>query len=98
MKACNPSAWQKCLIGSRSDLSGIDGRRALYVAGVFHKAFIGVDEDGTEATAATAIVGPPSVPYSPELALTVDHPFIFLIRDRQTGWILFMGKVVSLPE
>ncbi len=82
----------------RSDLSGIDGRRALYVAGVFHKAFIGVDEDGTEATAATAIVAePPSVP-SPELALTVDHPFIFLIRDRQTGWILFMGKVVSLPE
>ena len=81
---------------NRADLSGIDGRRDLFVEAVFHQAFIGVDEEGTEAAAATAInIGTTSVP-SPDLTLTIDHPFLFLIRDRQTGLILFMGKVVSL--
>lgn len=81
---------------ARADLSGIDGNRDLFVAAVFHQAFIGVDETGTEAAAATAItIGTTSVPVS-DLTLSIDHPFIFLIRDRQTGLILFMGKVVSL--
>ncbi|HIJ81448.1 MAG TPA: serpin family protein [Desulfuromonadales bacterium] len=81
---------------SKADLSGIDGRRDLYVSDVFHKAFIAVDEEGTEAAAATAIsVGVTSMPLQPQL-LTIDHPFLFLIRDRQTGLILFMGKVVAL--
>ena len=81
---------------ARADLSGIDGERDLFVAAVFHQAFIGVDEVGTEAAAATAItIGITSAPV-PTLTLAIDHPFIFLIRDRQTGLILFMGKVVSL--
>ena len=79
-----------------ANLSGIDGNRDLFVAAVFHQAFIAVDETGTEAAAATAIAtGTTSVPVS-DLTLSIDHPFIFLIRDRQTGLILFMGKVVSL--
>jgi serpin B len=80
----------------RADFSGIDGNRDLFVGGVFHQAFVSVDEKGTEAAAATAIViGTTAFP-SPILTLAIDHPFIFLIRDRQTGLILFTGKVASL--
>ncbi|MGD1076543.1 MAG: serpin family protein [Thermodesulfovibrionales bacterium] len=81
---------------ANADFSGIDGKRDLFVGGVFHQAFISVDEEGTEATAATAITTVASGMPSFNLTLTIDHPFIFLIRDRQTGLILFMGKG-SLP-
>jgi serpin B len=80
----------------RADFSGIDGNRDLFVAAVFHKAFIGVDEDGTEAAAATAIIAGITAAPSANQTVKIDHPFIFLIRDRQTGLILFMGKVVNL--
>lgn len=80
----------------RANFSGIDGKRDLYVGAVFHQAFVSVDEEGTEAAAATAIVTATTGFISPNLTLKIDHPFIFLIRDRQTGLILFMGKVVSL--
>jgi serpin B len=79
---------------TRADFSGIDGNRDISVGGVFHQAFVSVDEEGTEAAAATAIIGTTAI-LSPHLTLAIDHPFIFLIRDRQTGVILFMGKVVS---
>jgi serpin B len=80
-----------------ADLSGIDGNRDLFVYAVFHQAFVSIGETGTEAAAATAISVPtPTIVTSPFLTLTINHPFIFLIRDRQTGLILFMGKVVSL--
>jgi serpin B len=80
-----------------ADLSGIDGKRDLSVSEVFHQAFIAVDEKGTEAAAATAIafMSTTSNRFA-DLTVTIDHPFIFLIRDRQTGLILFMGKVVAL--
>ena len=81
---------------ARADFSGIDGFRDLFVGAVFHQAFVSVDEAGTEAAAATAITVGVTGIVLPDLALTIDHPFIFLIRDRQTGLILFMGKVVSL--
>lgn len=79
-----------------ADFSGIDGLHDLYVQNVYHQAYISVDEQGTEAAAATAIVIPPTGIITPNLTLAIDHPFIFLIRDRQTGLILFMGKVVKL--
>jgi serine protease inhibitor len=78
---------------SAADFSGIDGSRDLVVADVFHQAFISVYEQGTEAAAATGVVfatGPP-----PSLVLVIDHPYIFIIREKQTGLILFMGKVLS---
>lgn len=80
-----------------ADFSGIDGSRDLFINEVYHKAFISVDEHGTEAAAATAIgmSGVTSFP-PPPLVLIIDHPFIFFIRERQTGLILFMGKVLSL--
>jgi serpin B len=79
-----------------ADFSGIDGKRDLFIGNVVHQAFISVDEKGTEAAAATAVsLSTVSLP-PPPLPLAVDHPFIFLIRDRETGLILFIGKVVAL--
>ncbi|MFO8009294.1 MAG: serpin family protein [Dehalococcoidia bacterium] len=78
-----------------ADLSGMDGTDLLYISDVFHKAFVSVDEKGTEAAAATAvIVGVESVPMT-DVTLTVDRPFIFLIRDTESGSILFMGRVLN---
>jgi len=78
-----------------ADFSGIDGTRSLYITDVVHKAFVDVDESGTEAAAATAVVvGTTSMPAEP-LEVTVDHPFIFLIRDVETGTILFLGRVMN---
>lgn len=77
-----------------ADFSGIDGTRDLVITDVLHKGFVGIDEAGTEAAAATAVViGPTSVP---ELAtMVVDKPFLFFIKDRPTGAILFVGRVVD---
>ncbi len=75
-----------------ADFSGMTGSRDLAISDVVHKAFISVDEEGTEAAAATAVgVGPTSVPPS----VIIDRPFIFLIRDIQTGTILFVGRVMD---
>jgi serpin B len=79
-----------------ADFSGMDGARDLYISDVVHKAFISVDEAGTEAAAATAvIVGTTSMPEEPKVEVTLDHPFIFLVRDIQTGSILFIGRVLD---
>jgi len=79
---------------AKADFSGITGNRELYIGLVKHKAFIKVNEQGTEAAAATAVVMPGSA--MPEVKeLTVDRPFIFLIRDHATGVIVFVGRVVD---
>lgn len=83
---------------ANADLSGIDGRRDLFVSAAEHKAYLSVDEDGTEAAAATGLgvsttaiaVPTPAVPFN------VDHPFLFMLQERNTGLVLFLGKVVSL--
>ena len=63
---------------------------------MIHKAFISVDEEGTEAAAATAAVMVPAMePREMPIELRVDHPFIFLIRDIKTGAVLFVGRVVD---
>ena len=78
-----------------ADFSGMDGKRALYIKDVIHKSFIYVDEAGTEAAAATGVImGVTSMPASP-IEVTIDHPFIFLIRDVKTGVVLFVGRVLS---
>ena len=77
-----------------ADLSGINGKKDLYITGAFHKAFVKVNEAGTEAAAATAVVaGNLSAP-SP-VTVKVDRPFIFLIRDHATGAVLFVGRVAD---
>jgi serpin B len=78
-----------------ADFSGIDGKHDLLIQDVLHKAFVSVDEEGTEAAAATAvIVGITSMPINQKV-MTVDQPFIFLIRDIQTNSIVFLGRVLN---
>jgi len=80
---------------SAADFSGMDGARDLFIQAILHKAFVNVDEAGTEAAAATAImVGMASMPAEP-IKVAIDHPFVFVLRDRTTGTILFMGRVVN---
>jgi serpin B len=77
-----------------ADFSRMDGERGLVITDVVHKGFVGIDERGTEAAAATAVVvGDTSLP--PSATLVVDRPFLFFIRDRPTGAILFVGRVVD---
>ena len=73
------------------------GRQGLYLSAAIHKAFIEVDEQGTEAAAATGVVA--SLPLAmprfdpPAPVFRADHPFLFLIRDKYTGCVLFLGRV-----
>jgi serpin B len=79
-----------------ADFSGMDGSRDLHIDDVYHKAFVAVDEEGTEAAAATAVVMMEMAAMPEEIpAVTIDHPFLFLIQDNPTGSILFMGQVVK---
>jgi serpin B len=76
-----------------ADLSGIDGGRELFINGAWHKAFIDVNEERTEAAAAGGFgFGGGAIP---KAVFRADHPFSFFIRDNRTGTILFMGRVAS---
>jgi serpin B len=82
-----------------ADFSGIDGARDLFISAVIHKAFIDVNETGTEAAAATGVVMARSAAPSqtPPAVFRADHPFVFMICDRQNGNILFLGRVTNPP-
>jgi serpin B len=83
--------------GPGADFSGMDGTTNLFISQVFHKAWGEVDEEGTEAAAATvvtvttSVVGPPP---STEV-FRADHPFLFFIRDTQSGSVLFLGRLAD---
>jgi serpin B len=80
-----------------ADLSGIATVEKLFIQAVIHKAFVDVNEEGTEAAAATAVaigVGAMLEPDKP-VVFTADHPFLFVIRHRDSGAILFIGRVVN---
>ena len=76
----------------QADFSGMTGTRDLFIGVIVHKAFVEVNEEGTEAAAATAVVMPTS---SMPPMFIADHPFLFLIRENSTGTILFIGRVVD---
>jgi serpin B len=77
-----------------ADLSGMDGGHLLYLSDAFHKAFIAVDEKGTEAAAATALLAvPASLPSGADMQ--INRPFFFFIRDVPNGTVLFMGRVLD---
>ena len=78
-----------------ADFSGMTGNRDLFIGEVLHKAFVSVDEAGTEAAAATAVVMELTAMPEEPVEVTVDRPFIFLIRDIETGAILFVGRVMN---
>ncbi|MCD6478182.1 MAG: hypothetical protein J7K87_04225, partial [Candidatus Aenigmarchaeota archaeon] len=78
-----------------ADFSGIDGRKDLFIDQVIHQSYIKVDEKGTEAAAATAVGMKLTAVPQHENIFNANHPFIFIIQDRKTGNILFMGRVVN---
>jgi serpin B len=78
-----------------ADFSGMTGGRDLYIDEVVHKAFVSVDEAGTEAAAATAVIMKLTAMPAEPVEFTVDRPFIFLIRDIETNSILFVGRVMN---
>jgi serpin B len=79
-----------------ADFSGMTGSKDLFISDVFHKAFISVDEQRTEAAAATAVEMEVGSEMPADLTVVdIDHPFIFLIRDIETGTILFVGRVLN---
>jgi serpin B len=79
----------------RADFSGMDGRKDLFVSAVVHKAFVAVNEAGTEAAAATAVSMMGGGAPHPMPMFRADHPFLFLIRDNSSGSILFLGRVTD---
>lgn len=77
-----------------ADFSGMTGEKDLYLSNVVHKAFVEINEEGTEAAAATGVSMGITAIVTP-LVFRADHPFIFLIRENQTGSILFVGRIVD---
>jgi serpin B len=75
-----------------ADFSGMAGRGGLFISAVVHKAFVKVNEEGTEAAAATAAAIEPE---AEPPGIRADRPFLFLIRDTRSGSILFLGRVVN---
>ena len=81
-----------------ADFSGMTGKPGFTISAAIHKAFIDVNEKGTEAAAATSTVMRATamrrpMPEPPPIIFRADHPFLFLIRDTHSGSILFMGRL-----
>jgi serine protease inhibitor len=79
----------------QADFSGMDGSRELYIGAALHKAFVAVNEQGTEAAAASAVVMVTKGMSISSIVFRADHPFLFLIRDNLTGSLLFIGRLVK---
>jgi len=78
-----------------ADFSGMTTMERLFISEVIHKAFVAVDEEGTEAAAATAVAWETTSLPPPPKPFTADHPFLFLIKHNKTGAVLFMGRVME---
>jgi len=83
----------------KANFSGMDGNENyLYIAAVLHKAFVDVNEEGTEATAGTAVIMKGRAMLPPTPVFRADHPFVFVVRDNSTASVLFIGRVVNPIE
>lgn len=80
-----------------ADFSGMDGTKDLYISAVIHKAFVDLNEEGTEAAAATGVTMRAMAMRrpAPMPVFRADHPFLFLLRDTHSGSILFLGRVTD---
>ena len=78
-----------------ADFSGMSEKEAFNLSAVIHKAYVDVNEEGTEAAAATGIVMRATALGPPPVTFRADHPFVFLIRDNGSGSILFLGRLVQ---
>ncbi|KAK8382335.1 hypothetical protein O3P69_015334 [Scylla paramamosain] len=79
-----------------ADLSGISGKKNLFVSKVIHKAFLEVNEKGSEASAATGVVAQVRMLIRPIPPFIADHPYMFFIYDQRSGLVLFVGRLVKL--
>ena len=95
LKDTLPEMGMPIAFSSSADFSGMNGNRELSISDVLHKAFVAVDEAGTEAAAATAVIMELTAAPEPPVEVTIDRPFIFLVRDIETGAILFVGRVMN---
>jgi len=80
---------------TNADFSGMTGTKELFISAVVHKAFVDVNEEGTEAAAATAVTMRMTAVATPPPEFRADHPFLFLIRHNPSGSILFLGRVIN---
>jgi len=97
MKKILSSLGMPTAFSNTADFSGMTGNKDLYISSVIHQAYVKVDEKGTEAAAATAI----NIEWEAAMPTNVfraDHPFIFIIQEKDTGNILFLGRVVNPAE
>jgi len=94
MKNTLSSLGMPTAFSDNADFSGMTGKKDLFIDFVIHQAYIKVNEEGTEAAAATA-VGMKETSVMPENIFRADRPFIFIIQEKETGNILFLGKVVD---
>ncbi len=80
-----------------ADLTGMSAEPKLCLSAVIHKAFADVNEEGTEAAAATdlSVKATESIDEKQPAVFRADHPFVFLIRDNRTGNLLFLGRLVN---
>ena len=82
----------------QADFSGMTGNKDLYINAVIHKAFVDVNEEGTEAAAATALTMKMTAMPAPPPEFRADHPFLFMVRHNPSGSILFLGRMVNPTE
>ncbi|MFO0965726.1 MAG: serpin family protein [Gemmataceae bacterium] len=93
-KTLSDMGMKDAFISGRADFSGLTTREKLFITHVIHKAFIDVNEAGTEAAAATAVVIGRSGPPRPA-TFHADRPFVYFLRDNASGQILFIGRVTN---
>jgi serpin B len=89
------SLGMESAFGPDANFAGITGSPDLYISEVLHKAYVKVDEEGTEAAAATAVVMNMLCMPEPPVELNINRPFIFMVKDNLTGSIVFMGRVTD---
>ena len=77
---------------AEADFSGMTGKKEEFISEVVHKSLVAVNEEGTEAAAATSVI---EAKADEPRIFRADHPFVFLIRDKTSGSILFLGRVVD---
>jgi len=82
-------------LGGGGDFSGISPERGFFISSILHKAFVDVNEEGAEAAAATVVVMQGCAEPPPPAIFRADRPFMFLIREKASGAILFMGRVTD---
>jgi len=85
----------RAFMAGKADFTGMTTAEPLVIGAVLHKAFVKVDEEGTEAAAATVVMMERTSAPQVQAEFTADHPFLFLIRHRKTGAILFVGRVTD---